>query len=73
MNPSDSNGTVVGATADTALPSFDIHVETCVMVDQDTDEQVVMWKANTDNHLSRSSSPIEAVMEVIERESGGEI
>ncbi len=70
---SESERTVVGATADTQLPSFDLHLEPCVMVDTDTDEQVVMWKARGDDTVSRSSSPIEAAMQVIEEESGGVI
>jgi len=67
----DGGTTKVNANAEMELPEFDIHVETCVMEDVDEEEQVVMWKAHSDNEVSRSSSPMEAVMEVIERETGG--
>jgi len=67
----DGGTTQVNANADMDLPEFDIHVETCVMGDVDAGKQVVMWKAHSDNEVSRSSSPMGAVMEVIERETGG--
>jgi len=67
----DGGTTNVNANAEMELPSFDIHVETCVMEDVDAEKQVVMWKASSDSEVSRSSSPMEAVMEVIERETGG--
>jgi len=67
----DGGTTEVNANADMELPEFDIHVETCVMEDVDAGKQVVMWKAYSDNEVSRSSSPMDAVMEVIERETGG--
>lgn len=67
----DGGATKVNANAEMELPEFDIHVETCVMEDVDAGEQVVMWRAYSDNEVSRSSSPMDAVMEVIERETGG--
>lgn len=63
--------TQVNANADMELPAFDIHVETCIMDDIDTGRQYVMWKAISDDEVSVSDSPMGAVMEVIERETGG--
>lgn len=69
----DGGVTKVNGNAETELPEFDIHVETCIMEDIDAGRQVVMWKASTENEIARSSTPMEAVMEVIERETGGVI
>lgn len=71
---SESNSTQALPWDDEQPPSFDIHVEQCVMMDQDTDDQIVMWKAEgSSGTVVRSNSPTDAVMGVIEGETGGVI
>jgi len=65
------NGEKVGHTDMTYSKVTDVELGMVVVEDKDDGEEVVIYKAMSGDTVRRSDSPVDAVMGVIEAETGG--